>query len=149
SNQQRTTNMQRLPLFFALLSFSFAQPMEPTIVIVNARVFTAVEAQPWAEAIAISGDKIAQVGTTAGVKPLAGAATRVIDAAGRLVIPGINDAHVHLGAMPTATRLEGPSAVEQDPSLAQVLQRLKTAAAKAPLNGWVFGEIGSSCAVGS
>lgn len=136
--------MRRLTLFLTLLSVSFAQAPAPSLVLVNARIFTGVEAQPWAEAIAITGDRISGVGTTAAVKPLAGADTRVIDAAGRLVIPGINDAHVHVGAMPAATRLEGPSAVEQDPSLAQVLQRLKAAAAQAPANGWIFGEVGAS-----
>jgi cytosine/adenosine deaminase-related metal-dependent hydrolase len=40
------------------------------------------------------------VGTTADIRARAGATTRVVDAEGRLVIPGINDAHVHIGAWP-------------------------------------------------
>ena len=79
--------MRRLTLFFTLLSLSFAQAPAPSLVIVNARIFTGVEAQPWAQAIAIADEKITAVGTTVAVKPLAGKATRVVDAGGRLVIP--------------------------------------------------------------
>ena len=66
----------------------------------------------------------------------------MIDAEGRVVIPGINDAHVHAGAMPPSVTLEGPPAVEQDPSLDEILVRLKAAVAKAPKGGWIYGEIG-------
>ena len=66
----------------------------------------------------------------------------MIDAEGRVVIPGINDAHVHAGALPPSVRLDGPPAVEQDPSLDEILVRLKAAVAKAPRDGWIDGEIG-------
>jgi predicted amidohydrolase YtcJ len=109
---------------------TFAGQTPPSLLIVNGRVFTGVAAQPWAEAIAITGERITQVGTSAAIKTVAGSGTRVIDAGGRLVIPGINDAHVHLTAQPSATRLEGPSALEHDPTLAEVVQRLKIAVAR-------------------
>ncbi|MFN7139800.1 MAG: amidohydrolase, partial [Limisphaerales bacterium] len=67
----------------------------PDIVIVNATVRTMDEKQPRAEAIAISGNKIAAIGTTAQIRQLAGPATRVVDAQKRLVLPGFNDSHVH------------------------------------------------------
>jgi predicted amidohydrolase YtcJ len=134
--------MKHSVVLLALLSL--AQAPGPTLVIVNARVFTGVEAQPWAEAIAIAGDKISAVGTSLEIKPLAGASARVIDAGGRVVIPGINDAHVHIGAMPAATRLEGPPVVVQEPSFAQVVERLRAAVAKAPADSWIFGEIGGA-----
>ena len=104
--------------------------------IVNARVFTGVVTQPWAEAVAIAGERIVATGTSAAVRSRATSATRIIDAQGRLVIPGLNDAHVHVGASPPATRLEGPPAVEQDPSLDEILGRLKLAQTKAPAGGW-------------
>jgi predicted amidohydrolase YtcJ len=116
----------------------------PDLLIYNARVFTAADAQPWAEAVAISGDRITAVGATDALRPTAGLATRLIDAAGRLVIPGINDAHVHVGAGPPATILEGPPAVEHDPRLDEVLERLRAALVKAPAGGWIVGEIGAA-----
>src|SRR5687768_18493532 len=80
-----------------------AHSTSPDLVIVNARVYTGVTATPWAEAVSIRGDRILEVGTSESIRKQAGAATRVIDAAGRLVIPGINDAHTHPGAEPDYT----------------------------------------------
>jgi len=71
------------------------QGPEADLVIVNARVRTLDAARPTAEAVAVAGNRIAAVGTSAEIKRLAGARTRVIDAAGALVLPGFNDAHVH------------------------------------------------------
>ncbi|MGZ8709474.1 MAG: amidohydrolase [Thermoanaerobaculia bacterium] len=59
------------------------------------RVFTGDAARPWAEAIAIRGEAIAAVGSDDELRSLAGPSTRVVDLRGRLVVPGINDAHVH------------------------------------------------------
>lgn len=57
-------------------------------------MFTADPARPWAEAVAVRGDRIIAVGTTAEVRALAGPATATRDLAGRVVLPGFNDAHV-------------------------------------------------------
>ena len=122
----------------------FAQPVPaPELAIVNARVWTGVAARPWAEAISIQTNRIAAVGTTAEIKASAAGAARTIDAGGRLLIPGFNDAHAHPGAMPPATRLEGPSAVEHDPTLDEVIARIKTAVPKTPAGQWIVGEIGA------
>lgn len=120
-----------------------AQPATPDIVIVNARVYTGVTAALWAEAVSMRGDRILEVGTSAAIRQRAGTTTRVIDAGGRLIIPGINDAHTHPGAAPPYTPLEGPPAFEQDPTFDEVLARIKAAVAKAPAGGWVVGEIGA------
>ena len=126
----------------AFPALTLVQTPAPALVIVNARIFTGVASAPWAEALTVVGERIGVVGTTAAVRGLAGSSTRVIDARGRLVIPGINDAHVHTGAVPPGTNLEGPPAVEQDPSLDEILTRLKAAVARAPAGGWIYGEIG-------
>ncbi len=68
----------------------------PELVVVNAKVHTVDAAKPTAEAVAVCGERIARVGSTADIKALAGPRTRVIDAEGRLLLPGFNDAHVHL-----------------------------------------------------
>ena len=65
-----------------------------TLAIVNGRVWTGVAATPWAEAIAIAGDSIVAVGTTAEIRNLAGS-SRTIDAEGGMVAPGFIDSHVH------------------------------------------------------
>lgn len=118
-----------------------AQPPS-TIAIINARVFTGVDAQPWAEAVAVRGERIVAVGTSQEIREAAGTSARVIDAAGRLVIPGINDAHTHPGTYPDGVRLEGPPAMQEDPPLGEVLTRLKAAVGRAPRGGWIFGEVG-------
>lgn len=65
------------------------------LLILNATVRTMDPAQPKADAVAIAGNRIAAVGSTADLRPLAGPRTRVIDTAGPTVLPGFNDAHVH------------------------------------------------------
>ena len=68
-----------------------------TLAIVNAKVWTANPRQPWASGIAVSGDRITIVGSSAEVTKLASAnpSARVIDARGGLVTPGFIDSHVH------------------------------------------------------
>ena len=70
--------------------------MSADLIITNARVITMDKANPFAEAIAITGNRIARVGKTADVMALKGAKTRVHDNKGNTVIPGIIESHVHL-----------------------------------------------------
>src|SRR5260370_37834186 len=72
-----------------------ASRLAPEIVIVNAVIRTMDEARPLASAVAILGERIAAVGTTAEIRALAGPKTQGIDAGGALGLPGVNDAHVH------------------------------------------------------
>jgi predicted amidohydrolase YtcJ len=70
------------------------------IVIINGNVITIDEQKPVAEAVAIKRDRIIAVGSTSEIMKLIDPdSTRIIDAAGRLVIPGFNDAHVHFGPL--------------------------------------------------
>jgi predicted amidohydrolase YtcJ len=66
------------------------------IIITNSRIITMDKARPFAEALAISGNTIARVGSAAEVMELKGAKTRVHDNRGNTVIPGIIEGHVHL-----------------------------------------------------
>src|SRR5450759_2136862 len=72
-----------------------AQAAAISLAIVNARVWTGDTRRPWADAVAVQGNQIAAVGSSAEIRKLAGAATRVIDAKGAMVVPGFTDAHVH------------------------------------------------------
>lgn len=65
------------------------------LVLINGRVWTVNPAQPWAEAVAIEGDRILRVGRTAEIKKLAGQKTRVIDLKGAMALPGFIDSHTH------------------------------------------------------
>jgi predicted amidohydrolase YtcJ len=71
------------------------QPMADLIVY-NARIYTINAAQPEAAAVAVLGDRIVAVGSDADVLRWRGAATHALDARGKLLLPGFNDAHVHL-----------------------------------------------------
>ena len=125
----------------ALSLVSSPQPPPADLAIVNARVYTGNPARPWAEAISIRTNRIELVGTSAEIK--AAGAARTIDAAGKLLIPGFNDAHAHPGAMPEHTPLEGPPAIQHDPTLDEVIARIKQAIEKSPPGGWIVGEIGA------
>lgn len=67
-----------------------------SIVIENAKIFTSDESKPWAEAVAVKGNRIVYVGTNEGVEPFKDTSTRVIDGQGHTLTAGFIDAHVHL-----------------------------------------------------
>jgi len=69
----------------------------PQLIIVNANVLTADPGRPRAQAVAIEDGRFSAVGDDAQIRAMAGPATRVIDAGGRLAIPGLVEAHVHIG----------------------------------------------------
>ena len=112
------------------------QGCTPETIIVNAKVHTVDRARLSAEAVAICGELIHRVGTSEEIRKLAGPKTRVIDAAGRLVVPGFNDAHVHLldGANELLSVDLRPAKDEQD-----MARRLAAHAAKLPKGEWIVG----------
>jgi predicted amidohydrolase YtcJ len=86
----------------SILLLSSAALAAPQLALVNAKVFTADPALPYAEAVAIEDGRILAVGSNEQIRALTGPKTRIIDAGGRLVTPGLTEAHVHLGvALPT------------------------------------------------
>ena len=66
------------------------------LIVINARIVTMDPLTPLAQALAVVGGRVAALGTDADIRALAGPATRVIDAGGRLVLPGLQDTHIHL-----------------------------------------------------
>jgi hypothetical protein len=70
------------------------------LVIINGKILTIDKANPAAEAVALQGEHIIAVGSTRRIKTFINEGkTAVIDASGKLVIPGFNDAHVHFGPL--------------------------------------------------
>lgn len=69
--------------------------LAPDLILFNGNAQTMNKAQPRAEAVAVKGDRIVAVGSNAEVRSLGGPNTRLVDAKGRTVLPGFNDAHVH------------------------------------------------------
>jgi predicted amidohydrolase YtcJ len=121
---------------FMLMAASAHAECVPDVVIVNARVHTVDAARPAAEAVAICGALISRVGTSADIRALASARTRVIDAGGRLVVPGFNDAHVHL--ISGAEQIVGVDLrPAKDP--ADLAKRLEEHAARLPRGRWITG----------
>ncbi|MDH3365351.1 MAG: amidohydrolase [Thermoplasmata archaeon] len=67
-----------------------------TLVIRNGKIYTVNSELKWAQAVVIDGDKIVQVGSDEDAGAFIGNDTRVVDAGGRLVLPGFNDSHMHI-----------------------------------------------------
>jgi predicted amidohydrolase YtcJ len=65
------------------------------LVLTGGAVYTVDTARSWAQAVAISGGRIAAVGTDAEMRPHVGPRTEVVNLRGRMVLPGFQDAHVH------------------------------------------------------
>ena len=130
--------MRRLG-FLLLLSVMSCQPTShetADIVIRNARVYTVDVDNPWAEAIAIQGEHIAYVGPDSGVEPYVSTETQVIDAQGRLVLPGFIDSHNHIGSGsdPNSVNLFGAA------TLAEIQERIRAFAQERPDLEWIEGE---------
>ncbi|MGE2727646.1 amidohydrolase [Mycolicibacterium pulveris] len=70
----------------------------------NGPIYTVAGADPWAQALAVRGNTIVHVGDEAGAMALAGPDTRVVDLAGRMLMPGFVEGHIHpfLGAFLTS-----------------------------------------------
>ena len=83
-----------LAVLAALAGAAQAKPAAD-LVVTNARVWTVDSRRPEAEALAVIGERIVDVGSATEIERWHGAETQVIDAAGRRVVPGFNDAHVH------------------------------------------------------
>src|SRR6185436_14248014 len=103
-------------------------------VFTSGRVLTFDDASTVADAIAVTGDRIAGVGSDKSVLALAGPETRVVALSGRTVIPGIIDAHAHMereGLKQLRLSLAGLATVRE------VLQRLAEEAKRRRKGQWI------------
>jgi predicted amidohydrolase YtcJ len=106
------------------------------VIVIHGRVYTENVKQPWAQAIAIRGEKIVSVGDEADIERMRGMGTKVIDAGGKLVLPGFVDCHIHFleGSLNLdRVNLEGAK------NATDIQDRLSKYAATHPGNGWILG----------
>jgi hypothetical protein len=105
--------------------------------IVNANIVTMDLARPRAEALAIKGDRIAGVGTTADLQALLGPQTRVIDAHGQTVIPGLVDGHLHFANLGSGGQTLDLGEAKSEAEAAELVRRR---AARAEPGAWITGD---------
>ena len=115
-----------------------SQHGQVTLAIVNAKIWTANPRQPWATGIAVSGNRIMLVGSSAEVAKLAASTSsaRIIDAGGSLVTPGFIDSHVHFvsaGFGLASVQLRDAATREE------FTRRIKAYAATVPAGTWITG----------
>src|ERR1700758_769199 len=107
-----------------------------TLIVTNATVYTVDKQQPKAEAVAVIGDRIVAVGSRADIDLWRGRQTKVIDAGGKLLLPGFNDAHVHFiqgGAQLEQVQLTDAATPEE------FARRIAAQVKKTPKGEWILG----------
>jgi predicted amidohydrolase YtcJ len=112
--------------------------MQADLILFNGRVHTMDADQPCAQAVAITGNRILAVGTDADLKPLLGRGGRAVNLAGRTVIPGLTDAHVHFGWYSLAA-YQGRLDLDNIPTKRQALSRVAERAGTVPADHWIQG----------
>jgi predicted amidohydrolase YtcJ len=98
------------------------------LIVVNGRVYTVDDSRPMVSAFAVQNGRIVFAGSDREVRALAGSRTRVVDAGGGTVVPGMVDAHAHLLGLGVSLRnvaLAGSKTYEE--VIARVVERAKTA----------------------
>jgi predicted amidohydrolase YtcJ len=125
-----------LLVMMAALNANAESKPSATLIVTNAAVYTVDKQQPKAEAVAVIGDRIVAVGSHADIDLWRGPQTRVIDAGGKLVLPGFNDAHVHFiqgGAQLDQVQLTDAATPEE------FAKRIAAQVKKTPKGEWILG----------
>ncbi len=129
-------------LCFLIAPSAFAQQgvdTSPDTIFYNGKIITVDSGFTIRQAFAVRGDVYVAVGTTAGIRALAGKSTRLVDLKGAAVIPGLSDNHDHLYNSEKVMRgvdLAGVTSTEE------VLRRLRDGLARAKPGDTVFGSVG-------
>jgi len=105
-------------------------------IFINGNIYTVNDKQPFAQAIAVKGDRIIFVGANADAEKLRGDKTRIVDLAGKTVTPGFTDSHCHIfgiGEREMTLNLEGTNTRED------FLAKVKERVAQTERNKWITG----------
>lgn len=112
------------------------------LVVRGGRVFTLDDARPWAEGVAVRGDRILAVDRDSAIAELAGPSTTTIDAGGGLVLPGFVDSHDHVRlGTPDALDLSGATSVEDIHALLAAHVRADPSLEWIEAGRWTYGAI--------
>jgi hypothetical protein len=131
--------IRRPPLAASLLLLASplaAQQTPADLIVTHARIYTVDDSHPFVSALAVRGGRIAFVGSEREALLLRGAATRVVDAGGETIIPGMIDAHAHLFGLGTFLRdIDLTDTRSYDAIATRVAARVKDV----PAGRWVIG----------
>lgn len=128
--------------FFLIAGASTVRSQQPAknepadLLVLHAKVYTLNTRQPWAQAIAIRQGKIIAVGSDEELARFRATGTKIMDAAGQLILPGFTDCHIHFmdGSLSLGrVNLEGAK------DAADIQSRLRDYAAKHPGRDWILG----------
>jgi len=115
---------------------SFAKP-PADILFINGAVYTVDAARSWASAVAVTDGRITYVGDSTTAKVDAGPQTRVIDLNGRMLLPGLQDSHVHPSdALNPEHALDVHGLIHKE----EVLERIRSFAVAHPDARWITGD---------
>jgi len=106
------------------------------LVLINGNVITIDAKRPRGSAVAVAGGKITAVGDDSAVSGLVGPQTEVVDLAGKTLLPGFNDSHLHMLSYGTSllnVRLAGLNSIEA------MVRRVAEKAAATPPGQWIIG----------
>ncbi len=124
----------------AAMNAALAQPapsrVAADLIILNATVRTMETNHSLAQAVAVTGNRIAAVGATQEIRQLASGRTKMIDAGGKLLLPGFNDAHVHF--LNGGFELSGVD-LRDAKSPQEFAERLGSFASKTTKDRWITG----------
>jgi predicted amidohydrolase YtcJ len=135
--------MKLLTLVLVCFAFLSATAQSPDLILTNGKIFTSDTTRLFTEAIAIKGDRILATGNTATIEKLAGKKTKRINLQGRTVIPGINDAHDHVGfGTPFGKYIAFTAPMLPGPTFQQVLDSLSLAVQQVPKGTLIQGDLG-------
>jgi predicted amidohydrolase YtcJ len=123
-------------IYALLLSPATSNSQTADLVFKNGNIYTANDARPKAEAVAIKGERILFVGSNREAQKYVDRKTRVIDLGGKTMLPGMTDAHHHLsgvGFREMTLNLEGVTSLED------FLKKVKERVAQKQPGEWVTG----------
>lgn len=115
---------------FVLLSCGIRREIaaeDVDLILLNGNIYTVNQRQPRAEAVAVKNDRIVFVGSNGEAKKLKSDKTRIVDLAGKTVVPGLTDSHCHIfgiGERELTLNLEGTNTRED--FMAKVKERVAT-----------------------
>src|SRR5215475_11944103 len=109
------------------------------LIIHNGTIHTMDVLHPAAEAVAVRDGRILAVGALEAVESTATTNTRRLDLAGRTLIPGFNDAHVHLWKVGMLLTLWMDARLQATPTIPAIVEGYRKRAANIPAGTWLLG----------